>query len=403
MEDLLTRPAPTPSGTTSPSVVDLRPPERLIVPLYSTRLRSPPVRPAGTGGGFSTGSSPGAISTPFFLVTLAALALVLHGRTLWTSYWGDEAIAVGIAAHPLSSLPHYLVDDGSPPLYYVALHYWMKIVRAVRGGDPRPLAGPRPARHTGGLVVRGQALRSLGGPGGGRTGGHVRLPGLLQHRDPDVLVAGAGGPSGRHLLRPRLPGAPAGATGWRRRCSWPPSSISSTTACTSSPPPSSSARPWPPAGGPGRSCGRRGFTEAPAPSSSPPGCPSSFTSSATRAPRGLPTPPCSTSSGTRSTPWPRRPGPPSSSPWSSPCFPVSAGAAGRRHGYRARHVPPSSPGVSALALFTAVTLVTLVLAWLVGQVVNSWDPRYLGIAVVPALVPLAGGLARARGGRGSPD
>ena len=58
--------------------------------------------------------------------------------------------------------------------------------------------------------------------------------------------------------------------------------------------------------------------------------------------------------------------------------------------------PALSPGVSALALFTAVTLVTLVIAWLVGQVVNSWAPRYLGVAVVPALVPLAGGLARAR-------
>jgi len=51
---------------------------------------------------------------------------------------------------------------------------------------------------------------------------------------------------------------------------------------------------------------------------------------------------------------------------------------------------------SSLALVTAVPLVTLVLAWGVGQVVNSWNPRYLGIAVVPALVPIAGGLARAR-------
>ncbi len=59
--------------------------------------------------------------------------------------------------------------------------------------------------------------------------------------------------------------------------------------------------------------------------------------------------------------------------------------------------PALGPGASPLALFTAVPLVTLLLAWLVGQFVNSWDPRYLGIAVVPALVPLAGGLARAPG------
>jgi hypothetical protein len=49
-------------------------------------------------------------------------------------------------------------------------------------------------------------------------------------------------------------------------------------------------------------------------------------------------------------------------------------------------------------LATAIPLVTVLFAWSVGQFVNSWNPRYLGIAVVPALVPLAGGLARARFG-----
>jgi len=65
--------------------------------------------------------------------------------------------------------------------------------------------------------------------------------------------------------------------------------------------------------------------------------------------------------------------------------------------------PALSPGVSALALFTAVTLVTLVIAWLVGQVVNSWAPRYLGVAVVPALVPWPAGWPGPGRGRGSPD
>jgi hypothetical protein len=53
---------------------------------------------------------------------------------------------------------------------------------------------------------------------------------------------------------------------------------------------------------------------------------------------------------------------------------------------------------SPIALAVAVPLITLLLAWTVGQFVNSWNPRYLGIAVVPALVPLAGGLSRARWG-----
>ena len=63
-------------------------------------------------------------------------------------------------------------------------------------------------------------------------------------------------------------------------------------------------------------------------------------------------------------------------------------------------VPGASarPAPSALALATAIPVLTVVLAWCIGQFVNSWNPRYLGIAVVPALIPLAGGLARARWG-----
>lgn len=53
---------------------------------------------------------------------------------------------------------------------------------------------------------------------------------------------------------------------------------------------------------------------------------------------------------------------------------------------------------SSLSLATAVALITLLLAWGAAQFVNSWNPRYLGIAMVPALVPLAGALARARFG-----
>ncbi|HMK97915.1 MAG TPA: glycosyltransferase family 39 protein, partial [Acidimicrobiales bacterium] len=61
------------------------------------------------------------------VVTLTALSVGLRWRGLWVSYWGDEAIAIGIAAQPLGSLPHYLANDGSPPLYYAVLHYWMEV------------------------------------------------------------------------------------------------------------------------------------------------------------------------------------------------------------------------------------------------------------------------------------
>ena len=39
--------------------------------------------------------------------------------------WLDEALSVNIASLPLQQVPGALVQDGSPPLYYLLLHYWM--------------------------------------------------------------------------------------------------------------------------------------------------------------------------------------------------------------------------------------------------------------------------------------
>jgi len=54
--------------------------------------------------------------------------------------WLDEALSVNIAALPVSQIPEALRQDGSPPLYYVALHFWMDLfgsgtiaVRALSG------------------------------------------------------------------------------------------------------------------------------------------------------------------------------------------------------------------------------------------------------------------------------
>jgi mannosyltransferase len=41
--------------------------------------------------------------------------------------WTDEGIAVGLAGHPLSQIPHVLRLDGSPPLYYLLLHLWIGV------------------------------------------------------------------------------------------------------------------------------------------------------------------------------------------------------------------------------------------------------------------------------------
>jgi hypothetical protein len=57
-----------------------------------------------------------------------------------TGLWLDEALSVNIARLPISHIPAALSHDGSPPLYYVLLHIWMRLfgtsdiaVRALSG------------------------------------------------------------------------------------------------------------------------------------------------------------------------------------------------------------------------------------------------------------------------------
>jgi mannosyltransferase len=75
---------------------------------------------------------------------VAACAIVIAGvagRFLASGgLWLDEALSVNIAKLPLAQLPGALVQDGSPPLYYLVLHYWMLLfgqgdfaVRALSG------------------------------------------------------------------------------------------------------------------------------------------------------------------------------------------------------------------------------------------------------------------------------
>ncbi|MGO9455978.1 MAG: glycosyltransferase family 39 protein [Acidimicrobiales bacterium] len=60
------------------------------------------------------------------LVVTVAAGVALR---FWTSsaMWLDEALTVDIARLPLHEIPSYLRRDGAPPLYYVLLHFWMKV------------------------------------------------------------------------------------------------------------------------------------------------------------------------------------------------------------------------------------------------------------------------------------
>jgi mannosyltransferase len=91
----------------------------------ATTLRPDEIgHPDGTSGGEV--DSPGTRSRDGLIVAgFVVVATLLRVPTLGRSYWVDEAISVGIASHPVTQIPALLRDDGSPPLWYFLLHFWM--------------------------------------------------------------------------------------------------------------------------------------------------------------------------------------------------------------------------------------------------------------------------------------
>src|SRR5689334_17490425 len=60
------------------------------------------------------------------LVVLVGASAYMRTRYISGQFWMDEAITTGIASHPLSAIPGLLRHDGSPPLFYFLLHFWIK-------------------------------------------------------------------------------------------------------------------------------------------------------------------------------------------------------------------------------------------------------------------------------------
>jgi uncharacterized membrane protein len=62
------------------------------------------------------------------LLALTAFSLLIRTAEIGTHFWIDEGLSVGIANRPIQDIPGILLQDGSPPLYYMLLHVWMSIV-----------------------------------------------------------------------------------------------------------------------------------------------------------------------------------------------------------------------------------------------------------------------------------
>jgi mannosyltransferase len=65
------------------------------------------------------------VVTGWVLVVLLAASGYIRTRYLSGQFWMDEAITTGIAGHSLSAIPGILRHDGSPPLFYLLLHFWI--------------------------------------------------------------------------------------------------------------------------------------------------------------------------------------------------------------------------------------------------------------------------------------
>jgi MFS family permease len=88
-------------------------------PAAAPRLRRP--RPA-----LRAPERPGEIAA--YLLALLALSAVLRTQAIGAPLWADEGIAHGIASQSLGGVLEGLRQDGSPPLYYLLLHGWMRVV-----------------------------------------------------------------------------------------------------------------------------------------------------------------------------------------------------------------------------------------------------------------------------------
>jgi hypothetical protein len=67
------------------------------------------------------------VSTGGVLFLLMAVSAFLRTRTLSGQYWSNEALATGVASHPLGHLLHVVHQSGGAPAYYLLLHFWIDV------------------------------------------------------------------------------------------------------------------------------------------------------------------------------------------------------------------------------------------------------------------------------------
>src|SRR3954454_13826483 len=74
------------------------------------------------------------VAVPLGLGALVLVSLLLRTTQMGIGFWIDEGLSVGIADRPLGDIPDALRKDGSPPLYYMLLHFWLDLAGSSEQG-----------------------------------------------------------------------------------------------------------------------------------------------------------------------------------------------------------------------------------------------------------------------------
>jgi mannosyltransferase len=74
------------------------------------------------------------VAIPLGLGALVAVSLLIRTSEISIGFWIDEGISTGIADRAVGAIPHALREDGAPPLYYMLLHYWLKLAGDSEAG-----------------------------------------------------------------------------------------------------------------------------------------------------------------------------------------------------------------------------------------------------------------------------
>src|ERR1700732_901445 len=61
------------------------------------------------------------------LIVLMGVSAVLRSYFITGQFWMDEASTPGIASHSPGAIPGLLRHDGSPPVFYFLLHFWIQV------------------------------------------------------------------------------------------------------------------------------------------------------------------------------------------------------------------------------------------------------------------------------------